>query len=161
VKEAKSHCPYCTKEISAQDTYCPECAAAFGEETLLVTRDLVKGILDGSTDIQRNYDRLPRKFKISYSTPRAFEKTYLSDIGKGGIFIKTNNILNPKEKVGLKISLPDGGKELGVIGEVAWSKKEEFDTPQGKHPPGMGIKFLNLSPEDEARIESVLKQSKG
>jgi len=162
VKEAKSHCPYCTKEISAKDIYCPECAAAFGEETLQVTRDLIKELLDEpAPDTLREYDRAPKKFKITYSTPKAFEKTYLSDIGRGGIFVKTSNVLNSKERVCLKIFLPDGGKELEVIGEVAWSKKEDFETPQGTHPPGMGIRFLDLSPEDEARIESILKQSKG
>ncbi len=160
MKEAKSHCPYCTKEILANDIYCPECAVAFGEETLLVTRDLIKEALDDSTDIRREYDRVPKKFKISYSSPRAFEKTYLSDIGKGGIFIKTSKVMNTKEKVGLKIFLPDGGKEWEVIGEVAWSSKKGIETSQGKHPPGMGIRFLNLSPEDEARIDKVLKDSK-
>jgi uncharacterized protein (TIGR02266 family) len=160
VKEAKSHCPYCTKEIAADDLYCPECAVAFGEETLLVTKDLVKGMLEGSAEVKRKHDRVPKKFKITYSSPRAFKKTYLSDIGKGGVFIKTSKILSTKEKVGLKIFLPDGGKELEVVGEVAWSRKEELDTPQGKRPPGMGIRFLGLSPENIARIEKILKASK-
>lgn len=159
MKNRKTHCPYCTKEISGDDIACPECAAAFGEETLLVTKGLVEEALKGFDEVQRRYDRVPKKFRISYSSPTALIRSYLLDIGKGGVFIKTNNPLKTKEMVSLKIMLPDGGKELKVNGEVVRSIEKKHLTPKGKYPPGMGIKFLNLSKEGTERINRVLTQS--
>jgi type IV pilus assembly protein PilZ len=155
----KSHCPYCTKEISGDDIDCPECAAAFGEETLLVTKGLVEEALKGVDEVQRRHDRIPKKFRISYSSPEAFTKSYLVNIGKGGVFIKTTKPLKKGEKTSLRMLLPDGGKELEVTGEVIWSSEKKHRTPIGEYPPGMGVKFANLSAEDKERIDSVLRQS--
>jgi len=155
----KTHCPYCTKEISGDDIGCPECAAAFGEETLLVTKGLVEEALKGFDELKRGYDRMPKKFRISYSSPAAFTKSYLLNIGKGGVFIKATNPLKKRENISLRILLPDGGKELEVMGEVIWSSEKKHRTPIGEYPPGMGVKFVNLSAEDKERIGRVLRQS--
>ena len=155
----KTHCPYCTKEIAVGDRYCSECAAAFGEETLLVTRGLVEDALKGFDEIQRRYDRVPKKFRITYSSADAFTKSYLLNIGKGGVFIKTPHPLKKGENISLRMLLPDGGKELEVTAEVMWSSGKKHRTPLGEYPPGMGVKFVNLSPEDKERIGKVLRQS--
>ena len=156
----KTHCPYCTKEISLGDIHCPECAAAFGEETLLVTKDLVDDALRGFDEVQRRHDRVPKKFRISYSSAKAFTKSYLLNIGKGGVFIKTTKPLKKGEKTVLKMVLPDGGKELEVTGEVIWSSEKKHRTSLGEHPPGMGVRFVDLSAEDKERIDRILRQSK-
>ncbi len=82
----------------------------------------------------------------------------ISNIGEGGIFIPTKEPLHRKEKVDLKISLPDEEKELEVLGEVAWFNKEERVKFRETLPSGMGIKFLRLSQEDKERIIGVLSQ---
>jgi len=159
VNNRKTHCPYCTKEISAGDIYCSQCAAAFGEETLLVTKGLVEDALKGFDEVQRQHDRIPKKFRITYSSPDSFAKTYLVNIGKGGVFIKTSKPLQKREKISLRILLPDGGKELEVTGEVIWSSEKKHRTPIGEYPPGMGVKFVDLSAEDKERIDRVLRRS--
>jgi hypothetical protein len=68
------------------------------------------------------------------------------------------NPLKKRERISLKILLPDGKEELEVIGQVAWSSEKKHRTSIGKYPPGMGITFLNLSPEDKERIQKVLKK---
>ena len=69
--------------------------------------------------------------------------SYLIDIGTGGLFIKTNDPLNHGEKFGLKITLPDNEKELEVLCEVVWNRKEEEGvTPKGEYPLGMGVRFV-------------------
>jgi len=159
-KKAKTHCPYCTKEIMPEALRCPNCLTAYGNETIQLARGIVSEALKGLDEVQREYDRVPKRFKITYSSPKALEKCYISDIGKGGIFIKTDNPLSRNEKVNLKLCLPDGGKELEVLGEVAWSSGKKHRTPRGEYPPGMGIKFLTIFPEDKERIERVLRQPK-
>ena len=51
------------------------------------------------------------------------------------------------------------GEDLDVIGEVIWSSRKEMATPGRNYPPGMGVKFLNLSTEGIKRIISVLTQT--
>jgi len=159
-KKSDSHCPYCTKELMPEAIKCPNCLTTYGNETILITKSLVSEALKGFDEVPREYDRVPKRFKITYSSPEALEKCYISDIGKGGIFVKTEKPLKKDEKVSLKLFLPDGGKELEVMGAVAWSSGKKHRTPLGEYPPGMGIRFLNISPEDKGRIQRVLKQPK-
>ena len=154
----KIYCPYCTKEIKPDELVCPSCTTAYGEETLVITRKLVEETVQKEPQLFRKYDRVPKKFKVTYSSPKALVDSYLFDIGKGGVFIKTNNPLKKRERISLKILLPDGREELEVVGHVAWSSEKKHRTLLGKYPPGMGVTFLNLSAEGKERIHRILRQ---
>jgi len=155
-KGMKVHCPYCTKEIARDEIQCPTCGTTYGLETLLLVKSAVKDIMLGHP--QRKYDRVPKKYAITYTTPKTLVRNYLSNIGQGGVFIQTNEPLDRREKVNLKIFLPDGGKEVDVFGEVAWSRKIAKVTPKGRYPQGMGVKFLRLARNDKDRISKILRQ---
>jgi len=155
-KGMQIHCPYCTRRIARDEIQCPTCGTTYGLETLLLVKSVVKELMLGRP--HRKYDRVPKKYAITYTTPKTLVKNYLSNIGRGGVFIPTKAPLERREKVTLKIFLPDGGKEVEVFGEVAWSRKVATVTPQGKHPQGMGVKFLNLAHEDKERIFKLLRQ---
>ena len=150
------HCPYCTKEITRDEIQCPSCGTTYGLETLLLIKSVVKELMLGRP--HRKYDRVPKKYAITYTTPKTLVRNYLSNIGQGGVFVPTKEPLERREKVSLKIFLPDGGKEVEVFGEVAWSRKAAKVTPKGKYAQGMGIKFLNLAREDKERILKLLRQ---
>jgi uncharacterized protein (TIGR02266 family) len=124
----------------------------------LLTKGLVSEALGGFDEVRREYDRVPKRFKITYSSSEALEKCYISDIGKGGVFIKKEKPLKKDAKISLKLFLPDGGNELEVMGAVAWSSEKRHRTPLGEYPPGMGIKFLNLPSEGKERINRILRQ---
>jgi len=151
----KVHCPYCTKEIARDEIQCPTCGTTYGLETLLLIKSVVKELMLGHP--QRKYDRVPKNFAVTYTTPKTLLRNYLSNIGQGGVFIQTREPLEKREKVNLKIFLPDGGKEVEVFGEVAWSRKVAKVTPKGKYPQGMGIKFLSLARNDKERITKLLR----
>ena len=155
----KLHCPFCTKEITPETTQCPSCNTIYGSETLGFLRSLVKEALQEYPDEHRKQFRVPKTFKAAYSTSDAFINSYLSDISTGGLYIRTNDPLSAGESINLKIFLPDKKKELKVFGKVIWCIREDLVTPERKIPPGMGIKFLNLSKKDKERIISVLSQS--
>ena len=152
-------CPFCTKEIAPETTQCPSCGYAYGPDTLKLLASAIKKASQEYPSERRKHVRIHKTFKIAYPTPKAFKKNYLSDIGTGGLFIKTNNPLNQGEKFNFKIMLPDKKKELKVFCEVIWSNREERVTFEKKIPQGMGVKFLNLSVEDKERIISILSQS--
>jgi len=107
---------------------------------------------------RREHIRIAQSFKVSYANPQAFINSYLFDISTGGIFIRTDSPLNRGETISLKIFLPDGEKEMEVLGEVVWSNKDKQVTPEKTFPPGMGVKFLKLSTENRIRLSlNILK----
>ena len=76
-----SHCPYCTKELRPEAIKCPNCLTTYGNETIMLTKGVESEALRGFDEVQREYDRVPKRFKVTYSTPKVLEKCYLSDIG--------------------------------------------------------------------------------
>lgn len=151
------HCPYCTREIAANELQCPSCGTIYGLETLLLIKSVVKSAALDPPHEQRRYDRVPKKIQIAYQTPRTLEKHYLSNVGQGGVFVPTQNPLNRREKFKLRLILPDGGESMEVLCEVAWTRKEERTTAKETYPQGMGVKFINLTDEDRARIMKILR----
>lgn len=154
----KPHCPYCTEDIDPDEIRCPSCGVTYGFDTLLLVRKIVEESMTEVEHAQRKQYRIPKTLKVTYPSSQALVNSFLSNIGEGGIFIPTQEPLNRKEKVNLKIVLPDGKGELEVLGEVAWSNKEDRVTPKKTISAGMGIKFLKLSQEDKERIIGILSQ---
>jgi len=155
----KISCPYCTKEIDPESTGCSSCGTAYGSDTLRFLRDALKnGSLESSSE-RRRLDRVPRKFKIAYPTPDALKEAYLSNVSTGGVFIKTDNPLNDGARFNLKLALPECEKELEIFCEVVWSHREEWKAQERAFPPGMGIKFLNLSQEGRQSIDHILRNA--
>jgi len=155
----KISCPYCTKEISPESTECSSCGTTYGFDTLRFLRDALKSATFESFSERRKPDRVPRKFKIAYPTPNTLQEAYLSNVSTGGVFIKTDSPLNRGARFNLKLTLPDCERELEILCEVVWSHREEWEAPERKFPPGMGIKFLNLSQDGKQRIDHLLRQS--
>jgi len=154
----KLFCPYCTKEIDQNTLQCPFCGTSYASETIQLLTEIVKGVAEEEVSERRGFVRIPQKFKLVYSTPKAFVENYLSNIGQGGIFIPTNAPLETGTQCNVKIALPDGKDEIEVFCEVVWQQKEDVVTPEGKSLAGMGVKFLNLPPEGKERIEALCKE---
>jgi Tfp pilus assembly protein PilZ len=54
----------------------------------------------------------------------------------------------------LKLHLPDGGEEVEVDGKVVWTNQYGKETQDLRR--GMGVKFLNLQPEVQKRIQTYI-----
>ena len=154
----KPHCPYCTEDIAPDEIKCPSCGVTYGFDTLLLVKKIVEESMMEDQHEQRKQYRVPKTLKVTYSSPQALVESYLSNIGEGGVFIPTKEPLDRKEKITLKILLPDDKGEFEVMGEVAWSNKEDRVTPKKTFPAGMGIKFLKLSQDKKERIIGILSQ---
>lgn len=154
-------CPYCTREIPPDVRQCPWCGTTYGSETLQLIRRLVQKAAEEGDAERRVFDRVPKRYRIVYPSAKTLKEYYLANIGSGGVFIKTPHPLHRGARFSLKIFLPDGGAELEVFCEVMWSHGMEWKTAERTFPPGMGVKFLNLSPEAEERIRKLLRESVG
>jgi uncharacterized protein (TIGR02266 family) len=153
-RELKFFCPYCASEITPETERCPQCGCVYGPETLDVLTSPAQKKAESHPDDRRKHVRAHKTFKIAYSSSGSFAENYLSDIGTGGLFIKTNSPKDVGEQFNLKISLPNEEREVEVVCEVIWVNQKERVTPERTYPPGMGLKFLE--PSQEA-IETIIK----
>lgn len=149
---AATFCSFCSREVPPEATECPYCGVTFNTQTLSLLTDDFPEAPQEEASPQRKYVRVPQSYKVAYFSRQELAESYLSDISLGGLFIATDDPLDQGETVKLKIFLPDKGRELEVLGEVAWSSREHVITPEKTHPPGMGVRFLHLSIEDRIRI---------
>jgi len=136
---------------------------------IISRRDLIKFLFQASKrkeaqgtespQERRQHIRVPKRFKVAYSTAEAFGEDYIFNLSRGGLFVQCDSPLTEGEEVRLEVHLPDKEDAMEVVGKVIWSRAEEEMTPEGKQPPGMGLEFLNLSKEHIERLINVLSQT--
>ena len=152
-------CPFCTKKIPPEEIQCPWCKTTYSLGTLLLLKRIARETPLTDSSEHRREARIPTALRVTYSTRKGSVGVIISNLSVGGLFIKTNSPLSKGEKTDLVIFLPDKKKKLEVTGEIVWASSEERATPEGKMPPGMGVKFLNPSYEDIERIINVLSDT--
>ena len=113
-----------------------------------------KVIRKSSDFSSRNYPRHKRVLSLSYEDHNGFVKAYSGDISQGGLFIKTKSPLDAGEEFLLKLKLPGITYSLKIGCKVAWVRKGAEDA---KRPPGMGIKFCKIDPNDSNVLKQYLK----
>lgn len=102
----------------------------------------------------RKAPRLPADVKVDYRTVGSFITDYTRNISHGGIFIRTSLPLEVGERVRLRLTLPDGDAPFALDGVVKWiSTLKDRD----KHPPGMGIEFVDFDEKVKAKLDSLVK----
>lgn len=74
--------------------------------------------------------------------------TFMShDLSSGGVFLKSDLLLEQGEALSLAFDVPGAG-ELRVEARVAWVRR----FPEAGQVPGMGVEFQSLSPSDQAAL---------
>ncbi len=82
------------------------------------------------------------------------ERLETSNLGEGGMFIKREGPYPVGAMLGLRFSLGKRSTAFRVRGEVVYA----FSTGGEGVFPGMGIRFVDLAPEQQARISSYIEQ---
>lgn len=72
-------------------------------------------------------------------------------ISEGGMFIKSDNLLESGSIIQLRFSIPKIAEEIEVKVEVAWNTTERGRLPAGIGP-GFGVRFLTI---DEEAIKGI------
>ncbi|MBI5487152.1 MAG: TIGR02266 family protein [Deltaproteobacteria bacterium] len=80
-----------------------------------------------------------------------FQRT--GNLSAGGLFLEGTMPHPPGTKVRLGFHLPNDERPVEVTGEITAPGKDEG--------LGMGVRFLDLSPDDRGRIERFLDESVG
>jgi len=98
----------------------------------------------------RKTERADQTIEVHYKTADEFRKAYSTNIGGGGLFIKVDDLLQVGTEVTLKFTLPGDDIPFYTPGKVIWRQEGEGE--------GMGVQFLNLSAQDQIRINAFLRQ---
>ncbi len=80
------------------------------------------------------------------------------DLIGGGVFIRTANPLDLGEQFPMKLYLSPGEAPLDITCKVIWTNKYGHETKGLRR--GMGVKFLNLDPVVQKRVEESLQAQK-
>ena len=84
--------------------------------------------------------------------------TLMDDLMGGGFFIRTPDPLDLGEQFPMKLYLSPSERPLDISCKVIWTNKYGHETKGLQR--GMGVKFLNLGPEVQKRVEESLQAQK-
>ncbi|MDI6754236.1 MAG: PilZ domain-containing protein [Thermodesulfobacteriota bacterium] len=77
------------------------------------------------------------------------------DLVGSGLFIRTPNPLDLGEQFPMKLHFSPGEEPIEVTCKVIWTNKYGHETKDLRR--GMGVKFLNIEPEIQKRVEDYLQ----
>lgn len=105
-----------------------------------------------SGEEKRIHERVAVDLSVTFQSEDEFASSYMSNISRGGVFIRTEEALNIDTVVKFKFTLPGDERVFKVLGMVVWSAPAG-----GKGIPGMGIQFTEMSNEDRILIEGFVE----
>ena len=105
-------------------------------------------------DERRSYDRFDVEWAVDCIAEDTFLYAAIANISAMGIFVKTTS----PHVIGARLILsfaPPGYEPFKLEGEVTWINVLRAD---GDNPnPGMGVRFVNLLPDDRERLVEVIR----
>jgi uncharacterized protein (TIGR02266 family) len=106
----------------------------------------------GDGGSRREHSRFCVDLDVTVGSDHNFYAGFAEDLSAGGVFIATHKLKPVGSKIELSINLPDGF-QMRALGEVRWIRvfNETSDTP-----PGMGVKFIDVSAEAVSSINGFL-----
>jgi type IV pilus assembly protein PilZ len=120
----------------------------------VVTVELEDGDSPSSQDDRRSYDRYEVEWAVDCIADDTFLYASIANISAMGIFVKTVDPLAIGTRLVLSFE-PPGYEPFKLEGEVAWINAVR---PDGDNPnPGMGVRFVNLRPDDRERLVEVVR----
>ena len=102
---------------------------------------------------RRQSQREPVKVPVSYGAVDAFFTEFASNINEGGMFIETDNPSDIDDLVQLQFTFPGVEGSIQIGGRVAW-----INDGKEESPAGMGIEFLDLTPETRDKINDSVRK---
>jgi type IV pilus assembly protein PilZ len=103
---------------------------------------------------RRTFDRYDVEWAVDCVAADTFLFASITNISEMGIFVQTTDPLRTGTCLRLNFAAP-GSDSFQLDGKVAWVNpvRDDGDNPN----PGMGIKFVNLQPEQRERLVEVIR----
>jgi len=100
-------------------------------------------------------ERPELRYRFECETIDEFGALYAPDISRGGIFIRTHQVLPLASAVKIELLLANERPFISAEGLVFWTRASaEPGTTQGE--PGMGIRFTRMSPDSHRNLTRIL-----
>lgn len=101
---------------------------------------------------RRRAERTALTVRIDYATVDEIFSEFTRDINEGGLFIETEKPHRPGTEVSMQFHLPGSDEVVETTGRV-------IRVSSGGHgmPPGMGIEFDELKPDDRRTIDRIVR----
>jgi type IV pilus assembly protein PilZ len=102
----------------------------------------------------RRHSRYEVSIPVDCSTRQYFFSNHVSNISRGGLFIRSDRPLPLEAEVSLTLKLPGIERSIYASGRVVWN----YDIEKGTAhiAPGSGIKFVGMTAADRAVLEGYL-----
>jgi uncharacterized protein (TIGR02266 family) len=104
----------------------------------------------------RAAERFDLEVKVDLESDHNFYTGLTQNISAGGVFIATHHIRRIGDRITLKFTLPGSEKTLDVETEVRWIR-ENTALQRVEGAQGMGVRFINLTPEASAAINAFIQ----
>ena len=101
---------------------------------------------------RRRANRSALTVRIDYATVDEIFSEFTRDINEGGLFIETEKPHLPGTEVSMQFHLPGSDEVVETIGRVVRISSGAVDVP-----PGMGIEFDELKPDDRNKIDRIVR----
>ncbi|HSA33579.1 MAG TPA: TIGR02266 family protein [bacterium] len=102
----------------------------------------------------RSSPRLTVHIEVTVAGPHNFFRGITEDIGQGGLFIATHQFYPIGTEFNLTLDIEK--REILLPVKVVWVRESTF-SPVGSEP-GMGLQFLEITPEQRSVIEDFIKK---
>jgi uncharacterized protein (TIGR02266 family) len=102
----------------------------------------------------REHPRYEVSIPVDCSTRHVFVSNHVSNISRGGLFIRSDAPLPLDTEISLVLRLPGTDRTIRATGRVIWN----YDIRKGttRVVPGLGIRFVEIAASDRATLESYL-----
>ena len=104
----------------------------------------------------RASERFDLEVKVDLESDHNFYTGLTQNISAGGVFIATHAIRRIGDRITLKFTLPGSEKTIDVETEVRWIR-ENSALLRVEGAQGMGVRFINLTPEASAAINGFIQ----
>jgi uncharacterized protein (TIGR02266 family) len=103
----------------------------------------------------RATERFDLEVKVDLESDHNFYTGLTQNISAGGLFIATHHLRRIGDRITLKFQLPGTEGSVEVETEVRWIRENSALT-RADGATGMGVRFINLTPEATTAIQKFL-----
>jgi uncharacterized protein (TIGR02266 family) len=101
-------------------------------------------------------ERFDLEVKVDFESDHNFYTGLTQNISAGGLFVATHQLRRIGDRIKINFSLPGTTTPISVETEVRWIR-ENSSLHRVDGSTGMGVRFLDLSPEASQAIQVFLQ----
>jgi type IV pilus assembly protein PilZ len=122
-----------------------------------VERRAVSEQIEEARPERRAWQRVLMDLEVDYGHEDNYLFASIRDISVTGIFVRTTSPEEPGTRLNVRFTPIGSTDPLELEGEVIWINRYRPGHSENLHP-GMGIRFVDLTPPQRTRLERLVKK---